>query len=88
MISYLKAYKILMKSKIKINDETISASKSLNRVCSSNIYSPVNYPSANNTAFDGYAINSKETVGLNKKKLENLKLLKQLLLVIKLILNL
>ncbi len=76
MISYLKAYKILMKSKIKINDETISASKSLNRVCSSNIYSPVNYPSANNTAFDGYAINSKETVGLNKKKIRKFKIIK------------
>ena len=30
-----------------------------------NIYSPVNYPAGNNTAFDGYAINSQESNRLN-----------------------
>ena len=66
MIDYIKAKKILIKSKIKIKDQLINSLDSLNRICSKNIYSPANYPSGNNTAFDGYAINSKDTINLNK----------------------
>ena len=68
MIEYLKAKKILRKSKINIRLEDVSSLDSLNRIAAKNIYSRVNYPAANNTAFDGYAINSKETIFLNKKK--------------------
>ena len=67
MISYKEAKNILLRSKIKIKNELINSDKSLNRVCASNIYSPVNYPSGNNTAFDGFAINSNDTINLNKK---------------------
>ena len=72
MIKYKTAQKILFKSKIKIADEIILLKNSLNRVSSNNIFSPSNYPSGNNTAFDGYAINSSQTIGLskqNKKKI-------------------
>ena len=51
MISYKAAKKILIKSNIKIKKETINSLKSLNRVCAKDVYSPVNYPSGNNTAF-------------------------------------
>ena len=68
MIDYKKAIGILSKSKIRIKDETILTKNSLNRVCSKNVFSKFNYPSGNNAAFDGYAINSKDTIGLNKKK--------------------
>ena len=71
MIEYKKAQKILLNSKIKIQNELIFAKNSLNRVSAKNIFSPTNYPAGNNTAFDGYAVNSKETVGLsnrNKRK--------------------
>jgi len=78
MIHYKKAKKILFESKIKINNETILSKNSLNRIAAKNIYSPSNYPSANNTAFDGYAINSKDTIGLNKKKTKKFKILKTL----------
>ena len=74
MIEYRKAQKILLNSKIKIQNEIIFAKNSLNRVSAKNIFSPTNYPSGNNTAFDGYAVNSKETVGLsskNKKYIDN-----------------
>ena len=76
MISYKEAKKILIKSNIKIKKETIDSLKSLNRVCAKDIYSPVNYPAGNNTAFDGYAVNSKDTNYLNKKKSKKFKILK------------
>ena len=76
MITYKAAKKILLKSNIKIKKETIDSLKSLNRVCAKDIYSPVNYPAGNNTAFDGYAVNSKDTIYLNKKKSKKFKILK------------
>ena len=76
MIEYRKAQKILLKSKIKIQNEIIFAVNSLNRVSAKNIFSSTNYPAGNNTAFDGYAINSKETVGLNDKNKKRFKILK------------
>ena len=44
MINYKEAKKILLKSKIKIKDEIINSSKSLNRINVLDIYSAVNYP--------------------------------------------
>ncbi len=76
MIEYKKAKKILSKSKVKIMNETISVNNCLNRVVAKNVFSPTNYPSANNTAFDGYALNSKETTGLNKKNKKKFKIIK------------
>ena len=76
MIDYKKAILIIKKNKIKINSETILSINSINRVSSSNVYSPSNYPAANNSSFDGYAINSKETKNLTKKKFEKFKILK------------
>lgn len=78
MIEYKKAQKILLKSKIKIKNEIIFTKNSLNRVSASNVFSPTSYPSSNNTAFDGYAINSTDTIGLstrNKKKFKILKII-------------
>ncbi len=68
MKSYSQALNILKKSRIIIKDEFIKSSKSLNRVCAENIYSKVHYPSADNSSFDGYAINSRDTKKLKKKK--------------------
>ena len=76
MINYKEAKKILIKSKIKIRDEIINSSKSLNRINVLDIYSSANYPAGTNAAFDGFAINSKETNKLNKKNLQNFKILK------------
>ena len=79
MISYEKSKTILKKAKIKIKDETIKSVNSLNRVVSTNVYSNINYPVGNNAAFDGYAINAKDTNGLKKNSQKNLKLLVQFL---------
>ncbi len=70
MISYLNALKKILKNRVNLPNEKILTSKSLDRVTAKNIYSPCNYPSANNTAFDGFALVSKETRKLksNKKK--------------------
>ena len=76
MINYNQAKKILIKSKIKIKDELIDSSKSINRVNVLDIYSTVNYPAGTNAAFDGFAINSKDTNKLNKNNSQNFKILK------------
>ena len=76
MIEYRKAQKILLNSKIKIQNEIIFAKNSLNRVTAKNIFSPTNYPADNNTAFDGYALNSRETIGLSSSKKKKFRILK------------
>ena len=76
MINYNKAQKILLNSKIKIQNEIIFAKNSLNRISAKNIFSPTNYPAGNNTAFDGYAVNSEETVSLSNKNKKKFKILK------------
>ena len=67
MISYEQSKKILKKAKIKIKDEIIHSVDSFNRLVSSNVYSSINYPTGDNAAFDGYAINSKDTNQIKKK---------------------
>ena len=76
MINYNQAKKILIKSKIKIEDELIDSSKSINRINVLDTYCTVNYPAGTNAAFDGFAINSKDTVKLNKNNSQNFKILK------------
>jgi molybdopterin molybdotransferase len=76
MIGYLKAKKILEKARINISLQNVSFLDSLNRISGENIYSKVNYPAGNNSAFDGYAINSKDTIFLNKKKSKFFKIIK------------
>ena len=78
MIHYKKALLELKKNKIKIYSEKVSAEDSINRISSVNLNSPNNYPAANNTAFDGFAINSKETKNLSKKKSLKFKIIKTL----------
>ena len=67
MISYEQSKKILKKAVIKIKDESIVSVSSLNRVTSSNIYSKINYPTSDNAAFDGFAVNSSDTKKISKK---------------------
>ena len=76
MINYKEAKKILIKSKIKIKEELVDSSKSINRINVLDIYCPINYPAGTNAAFDGFAINFKETKNLNKNNLQNFKILK------------
>ena len=66
MISYQYSKRILKKATIKIKDEDIKSTNSLNRVVSKNVYSGINYPSGDNAAFDGYAINSNDTKNIKK----------------------
>ena len=78
MIHYKKALIKLKKNKIKIKSEIISVENSLNRISSLDLNSPNNYPAANNTAFDGFAINSKETNKINSKNSLKFKIIKTL----------
>ncbi len=75
MISYEQSKKILKKAKIKIRDEIINSVNSLNRLVSSNVYSSMNYPADDNAAFDGYAINSKDTNQIIKKSKKKFKII-------------
>ena len=68
MISYNQSREILKNSRILIGDQIIKSSDCINRVASENIFSKVNNPAGNNAAFDGYAVSSKDTSKLNKKK--------------------
>ena len=74
MISYEQSRKILKKAKIKIKDEIISSVNSLNRLVSSDVYSGINYPTSDNAAFDGYAINSKDTSLIKKNSQKKFKI--------------
>lgn len=67
MINYIQALKVIKKAKIKILDEYIKSTDSLNRISSNNIYSNTDQPKTDNSSFDGFAINSKDTKYLNKK---------------------
>ena len=75
MLSYEQSKKILKKTKIQIKDEKINSIKSLNRVVSSNVYSNINYPTGDNAAFDGYAINSKDTNQIKKNSQKQFKII-------------
>ena len=75
MISYQYSKKILKKATIKIKDENIKSTNSLNRVISKNVYSTINYPSGDNAAFDGYAINSKDTKNIKKGLFKKFKII-------------
>ena len=66
MISYQNSRNILKRGVIKIKDEKIKSINSLNRILSENIYSPIHYPAGNNAAFDGFAINAKDTNNIKK----------------------
>ena len=75
MISYNSSQNILKKGVIKIKDEKIKSINSLNRIISSNIYSSINYPTGNNAAFDGFAINSKDTKNIKKNSKQKFKII-------------
>ncbi len=78
MISYKKSKEILKKSKIIIKNEIVSVNQSINRISARNVYCSRNYPAGNNTAFDGFAINSNDTKYLNKRNVKKFKILKRL----------
>tara|TARA_Y100000741_G_scaffold287302_1_gene227274 strand:+ start:1208 stop:2458 length:1251 start_codon:yes stop_codon:yes gene_type:complete len=68
MISYKNSINKLNISKLKIGDEILNSSSCLNRVSALNIFNKVNNPATDNAAFDGFAVNSKDTKNLNKNK--------------------
>ena len=76
MISYKNALIRLKKFHLPIKSEVIFSKDSLYRICSENIYSKFNYPASNNSAYDGYAINSTETKNANKKNKIKFRILK------------
>ena len=78
MIKYQKAIKIINKVFLNLPEEKISTLKSLNRVPTKNILSPIKNPLSNNTAFDGFALLAKETKDLSRKKVKKFKILKSI----------
>ena len=75
MISYENSKQILKRGIIKIKDEKIKSINSLSRVVSANIYSNINYPSGDNAAFDGFAINSNDTKDIKKHSNQQFKII-------------
>ena len=78
MNSYNSALNKLKKNNISIKNETVLIKRSLNRVLAKDVTSPVNYPICDNTAFDGYAVSSKDTKSLKLKNLKKFKIIKTL----------
>ena len=78
MISYKSSLKKIIKNKIKIDNETILSKDSVNRISTISINSPNNYPSADNSAYDGFALSSKDTKNITYKKNKKFKILKTL----------
>ena len=76
MITYQSALNNLKKNKLSINNEIIPIKNALNRIVAKSVISYENYPSADNTAFDGFAVNSKETNSLSIKNIRKFKILK------------
>ena len=74
MKSYDEALKILKRSNIQISSETIKSINSINRICSSNVYSKNNYPSENNSSLDGFAIKSNYNKGVSNKNSKKFKI--------------
>ena len=76
MISYKKAISLINKNSFILPSKKIPIKESLHKVCAKNILSTSKYPSCNNSAFDGFALISKETKGLSSKKTKMFKILK------------
>ena len=76
MISYQYSKKVLKKAIIKIKDENIKSVNSLSRVVSSNVICGINYPTGDNAAFDGYAINSQDTKNIKKNLPKKFKIIR------------
>jgi len=76
MISYSKAISLINNNSIILPTKKIPIEKALHKVCAEDVLSTSKYPSSNNSAFDGFALVSKETKGLNSKKTKKFKLIK------------
>tara|TARA_B100000029_G_scaffold295710_1_gene289042 strand:- start:188 stop:1429 length:1242 start_codon:yes stop_codon:yes gene_type:complete len=76
MISYKKVISLINKNSIRLPSKNITIEKALHKICAKDVLSPIKYPSFNNSAFDGFALASKETKGLNLIKTKKFKILK------------
>ena len=72
MNSYKAAIIKLNNNSLKIGSEILSIKDALNRISSKEVIAKSDYPADDNTAFDGYAVNSKET----KNTFQKFKILK------------
>ena len=72
MNSYKAAINKLNNNPLKIGDEFVSIKDALNRISSKEVVAQSEYPADDNTAFDGFAVNSKET----KNKAQKFKIIK------------
>ena len=72
MNSYKAAINKLNNNPLKIGDELVSIKEALNRISSKEVVAQSDYPADDNTAFDGFAVNSKET----KNKAQKFKIIK------------
>jgi len=76
MISYKKAISLINKNSVTLPSKKISIEKALYKICAKDILSSSKYPSFNNSAFDGFALSSRETKSLNSKKTKKFRILK------------
>ena len=72
MNSYKAAISKLNNNSLKIGSEIVSIKDALNRISSKEVIAKSDYPADDNTAFDGFAVNSKET----KNTFQKFKILK------------
>jgi len=66
MISFNQANQLVIENSPLLNSETISLSMASNRVLSEALISPASVPSFDNSAMDGYAVNSEDLITATK----------------------
>jgi len=65
MISFDEAYNLINSADISLKPENISALNAFDRISYSDVSSKVNYPAEDNSAMDGYAVNSNTASKIN-----------------------
>ncbi len=73
MINYEKAMEILNANSLQLKDEVINTECALNRIAAENIYSPIDLPLFRNSAMDGFALNSSDTIEASLNSIKNFK---------------
>ncbi len=79
MISFDEAFNIINETDLHLKSEIVSLLNSLNRITYNDVVSLADYPAENNSAMDGYALNSNLIQKINKEAVLKLKIDKNII---------
>ena len=70
---------LVQQTKKQTKTKTVSVFEALNQVLAHDVYAPINVPSFNRSAMDGYAVKASETAGASHETPIKLQVIKQLM---------